>query len=235
MTEQIPLVLIPGLSATARFWHYQKERLSFKRNLYIPEIHIHLTTIQDMAEAILEECPTYFALGGCSMGGYISFEIMRLAPERILGLALVDTSARADSPEMVSNRIAILEKINANGLKQVIKDQFPLVFRHLHRTVPEQAEITVKMACNLGQEIYRQHQYAVINRRDNIKLLKSIRCPVAVICGDEDQLTPPFLSQEMADNIPDAVLTIIRHAGHCSPLEQPEAVTTALLAWLERL
>jgi pimeloyl-ACP methyl ester carboxylesterase len=71
-----------------------------------------------------------------------------------------------------------------------------------------------------------------MDRPDNRPLLPSVRVPSLVLCGRDDQPTPPELSEEIAAGIADSRLVLLDCCGHVSPLEQPEAVTAALEAWL---
>ena len=93
-----PIVLVPGLNCTSEIFAPQIPVLWPHGAVTIAST-LEGGTIAEMARLILEAAPRRFALGGISMGGYICFEIMRQAPERITRLALIDTSARPDAPE----------------------------------------------------------------------------------------------------------------------------------------
>ncbi|QIN77292.1 alpha/beta fold hydrolase [Rubrobacter marinus] len=92
------LVLIPGLLCDERLWHHQSEGLAALADpILVPGVTGH-DSVRGMAGAVLEEVPERFALAGLSMGGYVALEVVRQAPERVVGLALLDTSARPDTP-----------------------------------------------------------------------------------------------------------------------------------------
>src|SRR5215469_2286884 len=93
-----PLILLPGLLCDAALWAPQREALADIADVWIGDL-TGADSMAAMAEAVLAAAPPKFALAGLSMGGYVSFEIMRRAPARVERLALLDTSARPDTPE----------------------------------------------------------------------------------------------------------------------------------------
>src|SRR5260370_31346044 len=95
------LVLLPGLLNTRRVFEHQIASLSDIADCIVPELW-HYDTMGAMADAALAAAPPTFALAGFSMGGYVSFEILRRAPERVGRLALIDTQATPDSPEAIA-------------------------------------------------------------------------------------------------------------------------------------
>ena len=97
---------------------------------------------------------------------------------------------------------------------------------------PDLAAVVTNMAEEVGVEGFVRQQTAILGRLDSRPGLGRIQCPTAVIVGAEDQLTPPAMMEEMAAAIPGAHFTAIPDAGHLTPILAPEAVTTALTAWL---
>ena len=231
MTDRIPLVLGPGLLNTPRLWRHQVEHLSD-----IADIGIVDTTkddsLIDMAKRMLDDAPPAFAYAGLSMGGYMAFEMMRLAPERVQRLALLDTSARGDIPARTANRkefIALAENGDFDTVKQ---RSLPIL---LHPDKLDDADLvatTLGMADEIGPQVFIRQMTAIMNRRDNVDSLGAIKAPTMVICGREDQGTPLEVSEEIAAGIPGARLCVVENCGHLSTLEQPEAVTALLRDWL---
>jgi pimeloyl-ACP methyl ester carboxylesterase len=88
------------------------------------------------------------------------------------------------------------------------------------------------MAASIGPETFIAQERAIMGRSDHRARLPEINIPALVIVGDEDVLTPPALSQEMAEALPQATLGIIPDCGHLATMERPEAVNRALAAWL---
>jgi pimeloyl-ACP methyl ester carboxylesterase len=184
-----------------------------------------------IARRILADAPPRFALAGLSMGGFISLAMMRLAPERIDRLALLDTNARADVPERTAEREKFIAMAQAGKFAEVNAALTP---RYLHPDHRGEAfrRVVDEMAEDVGAEGFIRQQRAIMGRPDSRPMLPGIKCPTLVLVGDADAATPPELSKEMADAIPGAKLVVIEKCGHLSTIEQPEAVNAAMAAWL---
>src|SRR5579883_3053484 len=192
MPQKIPLVLLPGLLCDAALWRSQVEGLG----ALAQPIVIDLTrddSLVGMARRALAAAPPSFALAGLSMGGYVALEIMRQAPERVTRLALLDTSARADTPEQSARRRGLIELAEKGEFKGVTPRLLPL-FIHPDRLNDEALTGAVtSMAERVGKDAFLRQQKAIIGRVDSRPLLATIRCPTLVLCGREDILTPPAL------------------------------------------
>ena len=103
MVRVLPLVLIPGLLCSARLYASQIGALWQFGPVTVAD-HRHDNTMEAIASRILADAPPRFALAGLSMGGYIAITILRAAPERVVKLALLDTSARSDTAEQSASR-----------------------------------------------------------------------------------------------------------------------------------
>jgi pimeloyl-ACP methyl ester carboxylesterase len=180
----------------------------------------------------LANAPPRFALAGLSMGGFISLAMMRLAPERIDRLALLDTNARADVPERSAEREKFIAMAQAGKFAEVNAALTP---RYLHPDHRGEAfrKVVDEMADDVGADGFVRQQRAIMGRPDSRPMLGSVRCPTLVLVGDADAATPPELSKEMADAIPGAKLVVVKECGHLSTIEQPEAVNAAMAAWLQ--
>lgn len=226
-----PLVLLPGLGLDGGLYAAQIRDLADVAAMTVGDT-LHDDSLPAMATRVLAAAPDRFALAGLSMGGYLAFEILRQAPERVTRLALLDTSARADTPEATQGRhdaiaavakhpyralaVASLARLVAPSASQIVRDQ------------------VVDMSVRVGPDAYVRQQRAIMARPDSRPLLPEIRVPTLVLVGDEDVLTPPALAEEMAGAIPQATLVRVPGSGHLSPLEAPAAVTAALRAWLPK-
>lgn len=234
MKDALPLVLIPGLLADETTWKRQVAHFSSRFEVIVPNNHFHATSISAMADDILKRAPRRFALVGWSMGGYISFEIMRKAPERVARLGLISTSARADAPGAAEDRresVAIAERESPSV---AWRQKMGLSFYRPDRLSPDTLTELEAMNDRLGAAMYRSQQEAIIARADSRHLLAKIRCPTLVVCGTHDQRTPPVCSWEIASAVAGAELHLLAECGHCSPIEDPAAVNALLGAWLER-
>jgi pimeloyl-ACP methyl ester carboxylesterase len=232
MTDPLPIVLVPGLLTSPRLFSEQLPALWHHGPVTIADT-TRDTTIAAIASRILAHAPPRFALAGLSMGGYISFELARQAPGRIDRLALLDTSARPDTPELTQRRQAQIALARGGRFAEVADQQFPLLLHPSRQGDPAARELVRLMAAETGAEAFIRQQQAIIGRVDSRPGLGAIGCPTLVLVGDGDQLTPPELSAEIAGNIPGARLVVVACAGHLTPLDQPEEVTKALVEWLQ--
>ena len=232
MSEPLPIVLIPGLLASARH----------KCGIWGAYMRAGPVTIADhtrddrmsaIAQRILATAPERFALVGLSMGGYIAFEMLRQAPQRIARVALLDTSARADVPEQSAMRRAQMTLASQGRLREVLEQQLPRLVHPARRNDTALREVFTLMAQEVGAEAFIRQQTAIMGRSDSREMLGSIRCPALVLVGDADELTPPGRAAEIAAGIAGARLVTIAGSGHVSTLERPDEVTQALLEWLQ--
>jgi pimeloyl-ACP methyl ester carboxylesterase len=188
----------------------------------------------EIAAAILRDAPPRFVLAGISMGGYLSFEIWRQAPERVMGIGFVDTSARPDSPEATERRRAAMALARDGRFGLVVANAFGLAVHEAHVGRDDLKAIHTRMSHSVGVEAYLRQQEAIIARPDSRPTMATIRVPATVIVGEGDRLTPPELSAEIASGIVGAELVSVSDAGHMSTLENPEAVTLALSRLVKR-
>ena len=227
-----PLVLIPGLSCDARLYAPQWPALAPGRPILVAQ-HDRDESLGDIAERLLAVAPARFALCGLSMGGYAAFEVMRRAPERVTRLALLDTSAKPATPETNAPR----EQMIALAQKGAFDNVTTLLWQRLvapARLSDEALRLDVRaMAEAVGADGFVRQQRAIMGRPDSRPGLGAIRVPTLVLVGEEDLITPPTEAREIAAGIgAGARLVTLAGCGHLATLEQPEAVTRALLAWL---
>jgi len=230
-----PLILVPGLLCDEALWAPQVASLADVADIAIADTRSD-DSIAGMAERLLADAPERFALCGLSMGGYVSFEVMCIAPERVTRLALLDTAAGADTPERTAARreLVTLAGRGEDGFEQVIEHHLP-GFIHPARLLNTELCDTIRASAqNVGAETYARQQEAIIGRRDQRPNLGAISCPTLVLCGRQDNLTPLALHEEIAAGIPGASLEAVEDCGHLSTLECPDDVNRALTDWLER-
>ena len=230
----INLVFLPGLLNDARLFQQQVDGLSDIAHCTVADLS-KANSISALASLVLTHAPEgLFALAGLSMGGYVALEIMRQAPERILGLALLDTSARPDSPEATEGRHKAM-LLAETDFAQVLNDLLPKMVLPAHQQAPAIGGLFLTMGESQGKEVFMDQQMAIIGRKDSRSYLSHIACPTLVLCGRDDIITPLEVHQEMADAIPHTSLVVIDNAGHLSALDQPAQVTKALRGWLQSL
>ncbi|KAB0581212.1 alpha/beta fold hydrolase [Ideonella dechloratans] len=230
MAERTPLLLLPGLLCDAGLWVHQSEALADVAEVQVADL-TQDDRVEAMAARVLAQAPARFALAGLSMGGYVAFEILRQAPERVSRLALLDTTAAPDSPERALQRrrsLAILKRGRFLGVTQQL---LPTLVhpRHVHGPVGQAVQA---MAQRVGPEAYRRQQTAILHRPDSRPLLPTLTQPTLVLGGADDALTPPAVLQALAAPIPQAQWHTLPDCGHLPTLEQPEATTALMRRWL---
>jgi pimeloyl-ACP methyl ester carboxylesterase len=228
-----PLVLLPGLLCDRRLFGPQLPALEVGgRRVLVPDLTGE-GTVEALAARVLAEAPPGpFALCGLSMGGYVAQEIVRQAPERVARLALLDTRARADSPEETARRRGLIELAERGEFRGVTPRLLPLLVHRDRLADGALTGLVQAMAAAVGRDAFLRQQRAIMARRDYRPLLAAIRVPTLVLCGREDAITPPEMHHEMAAAVPDATLVVLPNCGHLAPLERPGAVAAQLAAWL---
>jgi len=209
-------------------WVSQVEEFGSSRDVVVGDLS-HGESIEAIAAYILERAPTEFILAGISMGGIVAFEIWKLAPERVKGLALLDTNAKADSQERKKVRVRQIRDARQGLLERIIINELkPDYMAPIHRYDKELLATLMQMAVDLGVDVFERQSLALMNRSAQIDVLETITCPVEVLCGEEDFLCPVEFHQILAGLIPDAHLTVLQDCGHVSSMEAPIRVNNML-------
>jgi pimeloyl-ACP methyl ester carboxylesterase len=224
-------VLVPGLLLSARLWSQQLPQLWRFGPVMIAD-HTRDDSVGAIAMRILAAAPPRFALVGLSMGGYIAFEIMRQAPGRVAKLALLDTTARPDTPGLRERRRRQIAIARRGRFESIADLQFPLLVHPARQGEAGLRELVRLMAAETGPQAFIREQTAIINRPDSRPDLAAIACPTLVLVGDSDRLTPPEWAAELAGGVAGARHVVVAECGHLSPIERPGEVTRALVEWL---
>ena len=231
MAEREPLLLLSGLLSDGALWRAQVDDLADIAAPTIPDLSLD-DTIAGMADRALANAPPRFALAGLSMGGYVALEIMRRAPGRVSRLALLDTSARTDTPEQAERRREAIRLAEGGDFGSVADRMLPNLV-HADRLSDEGLASAIRaMAARLGKDGFLRKQRAIMGRVDSRPDLPRIACPTLVLCGREDASAPLALSEEMAALVPGARLEVVERCGHMSAMERPAEVSAALRRWL---
>jgi pimeloyl-ACP methyl ester carboxylesterase len=228
------LLLVPGLLCDKRLWQAQLDGLVHAAECLVADVSAG-GSVEAMAKGMLAKLPPGpFAVAGLSMGGYVALEIVRQAPARVKGLALLDTNARADTDQATADRRRMMA-LAETDFERVVSALVPKLLSPAHQRDPAIVSTVRAMARATGKDAYRRQQQAIIGRPDSRPHLAAIACPTLVLCGAEDVLTPPALHEEIAKAIPGSRLVIAPASGHLSPLEAPALVTHNLRHWLSGL
>ncbi len=231
LLDSMPILLIPGLGGSPRIYGPVEAALWAYGPVTIAN-HVRDDNMGAIARRILAEAPPRFALAGHSMGGYIAFEIMRQAPDRVARLALINTQARPDSPEAKQRRTALIARIKAGGYRDVLDELFPGFVHPSRHGDAALRQLVHDMGEDVGADAFVGQLTAIMARPDSRPTLANIRCPTLVLTGDTDNTLSNTLSVEMAEGIRAAKLVVIPDCGHLPQPEKPRETADALTAWL---
>lgn len=231
MTDALPLVLVPGLISSPRIYAPVIPAL-WRLGPVMVANHVRDDSMAAIARRILAEAPPRFALAGHSMGGYIAFEIMRQAPERVGRLALINTQARPDTPEASARRRTMITRAKEGDYHGVVDELLPGFVHPSRQDDPRLRQLVHDMAEEVGVIGFIRQLTAIMSRPDSRPTLTAIRCPTLVLTGDTDNTIPNSLSKEMADGIDGSWLVVLENCGHLPQPEQPEETAQALMEWL---
>jgi pimeloyl-ACP methyl ester carboxylesterase len=227
-------ILVPPLMCSASVYEPVMDTVWSRGAVTVADTRTDVT-IASMAARLLRDAPERFALLGTSMGGYIALEVVRQAPDRVAGLALVSTSARADTPEQLTSRAQQSRLVEEGQFDRLIDAAFSTVVAPQHEGDLELLEAWRAMTRAVGAEAFLRQQRAVMDRLDAGALLPAVSCPTVVIHGADDRLIPLAMGQEIASAIPGAELVTIEDAGHFLFWEQPGAARVAVADFLDRV
>lgn len=209
--------------------------------LHVAPTHLHDSVVESARDAIAAMPAGVFAVAGFSLGGYVAQEVCRQAGDRVAGLGLLDTGARADTEEVKQARERMIQAVDGAkgaGTATFVQVAQGFAARIVHASRLQDRDLLhllFDMASTVGSKGFVRQQRAAMNRVDTRDLLSRMHVPGVVVCGREDQITPLSLSQEMASFLPDAELVAVAETGHMSILEQPATVVAALMRWLMRV
>lgn len=224
------LVLLPGLLCDAELWRDQIAALEGEARVWCADL-TRGESLEALAHGVLERAGPRFALAAFSLGGYVAQVIARLAPERLDRLALLDTSAKSDTPARAAERAALSRAAAAPGAFRGITDR--LLARFVHPARLADADLSERigaMTRRLGREVFLRQN--AMERIDGTAALARLTCPLLLLCGADDAITPAADHRALAAELPRARLVIVPECGHMAPMEAPDAVTRALREWL---
>jgi len=171
---------------------------------------------------------------GLSMGGYLAFALMRLAPHYVRALVLADTRSEADTAQGREARDRMLALVTSKGPAAVADEMIPkLLGPSTLAARPDVIErVRALTVANSGESIAGAIR-ALKSRPDSTPLLSSIRIPTLIIVGEEDTVTPPASAEDMHRRISTSELVRIPASGHLSSMERPDAFNAAVARFLE--
>ena len=225
--------LLPGLLCDERVWAHQREHLADLCGIRIPDFK-QFDSLDTMADAVLAEAPEHFLLAGHSMGGRVALQILHKAPNRIERLALLDTGTHAAKPGEDAKRQKLIDLARTEGMAALARTWAPPMVHPDRQGDAGFMQAIFEMVESYTVENFTNQVKALLSRPDALPFLADAPRGTLVLCGDKDAWSPPYQHEVIAGALPDTpAVTLIEHSGHMSTMEQPAAVTAAMLDWLE--
>lgn len=226
-----PLVMLPGLLCDRRIFAAQHDRFADAQSINGFGL---IRDISAMADHALALAPARMSLLGHSMGARVALEMVRKAPERIARLALVSTGVHPQRPGEAEKRLALLALGREQGAAALVDRWLPPMLAPQHQHDEALMAPLRRMCIDVGVDAFEAQITALLGRPEVESLLASIAMPTLVAVGSQDQWSPPVQHEAIASAIPDSNLVVIDGAGHMLPVEAPDALNSAIAAWLAR-
>ena len=243
-----PVVLLHGFPLDSRMWAAQVPALAAAGHRVIaPDLRgfgqsrsdrpFTIESLADDVHALLERMNVLpVVLAGLSMGGYVALAYAKKYPADLRGLVLLDTKAEADTPEGKEGRGKMIDLVRRDGAKAVADQMMPkMLAKDAAGQRPQVAQDLRRMMEQTPPKTIEHALAAMRDRPDRGGELSSIAIPALVVVGESDAITPPQGAEAMAKKVPGAKYELVRGAGHMSPMEQPDQVNRALLAFLRTI
>ena len=224
--------LLPGLLCDAAVWRAPARTLSQNHDVRVPHFFGY-DSILAMARAVLAMAPDRFSVAGHSMGARVAIEIVNQAPARVERLAILDTGVHGVQPGEREARQELVDLANTAGMEALAARWIPPMLAPDRVGDAALMEEIAAMVCRATPLIFARQIRALLNRPDAEAVLPRIRCPLDVIVGREDGWSPIAQHEDIIARAGHGRLTVIEDCGHMAPQEQPDAVSDALLRWLE--
>jgi len=162
-----------------------------------------------------------FYIVGHSMGGVIALDLGLEHSEALKGLIIIGSGARLP----VSSSFLDLLSMGKHPL-QIVK------YSYSSNISPDILEKATQEMKSVPIEVY-QADLQACNEFNIMDRVQDINNPTLVICGQDDQMTPPKYSKYLCKELPHSNITLITEAGHMAMLEQPDQVNKAIINFLD--
>lgn len=221
-------MLIPGMLNDARVWADVVTGLLDLTEVRVANVQTQASIPAMAADAwaLVQDVPTEASvvLAGFSLGGYVAIEMLARPQRPVRAAALLSTSARPESPQGSAVREKAIVAMQS-GFDRVV-DGIAKWSTHS----PDEALLARlrQMMLDIGATTAIRQNRAVMDRGDHRDALAKLTLPVTVLCGRQDRITPPELSEELAGLVHTAQLQWVEGSGHMLPFERPQAVVDAL-------
>lgn len=225
------IVLMPGLLCDRTVFAHQIAALSPHAEVKVADFSAD-DSIEAMARRALALFEGKVTLIGFSMGGRAALAALRIAPERIERLCLMDTGAGPAREGETEARQKLVDIANEQGMAALAAAWLPPMLHIDRETDSTLIEPLTAMVLRADVAQFRRQIRALLDRPDARPVLGGITCPTLVMVGRQDRWSTLAQHEELAAAIPGARLAIVEEAGHFVSVERPESVTKIWLDWL---
>ena len=228
------LLLLSGLLCDETIWSDIPARLKDLASVMVVSFR-GFNSLKAMADHALAHAPARFAVAGHSMGGRVALEVIRAAPERVAGLALLNTSVQAVRDGEPQSRALLLKLAYERGMGALAQEWLPPM---LAPNAARRSEVFPRLKAMIEQwsaDDYAAQVHAMLHRPDAWSALAAVKVPTLLLSGSDDAWSPVSQHELIRRHIPQATLFEAHDAGHMSPIERPDAVALALREWLATL
>ena len=235
--QTLPLLLVPGLMCDHAVWEPLLPQLTASHLCTVVD-HGHANSLSQMAVQLLHNAPPQFYIAGHSMGGRVALEVLRIAPERVAGAALLDTGhlpklSGSVGEQEVQKRMQLLHVAQQQGVRAMAHEWVQGMVHPQRLADTDLIARIFSMFDRKDATVFAHQLHALIHRPDGSDVLSSLRVPTLIMCGRQDFWSPPAQHESMHRLAPHATLAVIEEAGHMAPMEQPQAVADVMLRWLD--
>jgi pimeloyl-ACP methyl ester carboxylesterase len=232
------VLLLPGLMCDGDFWlPLTQGPLALAQHCEVVD-YGDADSLTAMAEAALALAPAQFALAGHSMGGRVALEIVRMAPQRVQKLILMDTgylprAAGEKGDTEKAGRMALVEIARKDGVRAMCAQWVKGMVHPDRLGDAALIESITAMFARKSAERFARQQNALLTRPDASPVLASLAMPCMLLCGRQDSWATVAQHTAMQVLAPHASLSVIEDAGHMVLMERPEATVKAIREFLE--
>ncbi len=231
------LILLPGLMCDITAWQPLLPGLTEIAHCKVAD-HGMADSLSQMARQVLDQAPERFALAGHSMGGRVALELMRISPERVTHLGLFDTGhlplpAGSAGQAEIAKRMGLLALARSHGVRAMAAEWVQDMVAPDRLQDSPLIESILDMLERKSADVLERQLRALIQRPDATDVLRQLRCPTLLLCGELDSAAPPSQHQAMADEIPARPgVASLPGCGHMAMQEQPDVVLRQMRDWL---
>ena len=224
-----PLVLLAGMNCTADLWSG-----CGLDHAITPEFST--VSIEAQVDALLDGLPQRFVLGGLSLGAIVAMALAIQAPERVAGLILASTNAKAPTDAQCQGWRDWLERLDAGVTARELQRSIlsALLTPSSCAARPDLVERVLSMGDATGAAALRDQLVMQTTRVDLRTGLRGLTVPTLVVSGVDDPICPPSFHSELVEAIPGARLEMLS-AGHLLPMERPAEFGALVRDWIERV